>query len=297
VQSVLAVGLSVAVFIASYLPLGAPLGRISFLWRYQLAHAGHGHLIGFAGRVSAEPPWWANFWFAGYGIGVLASIALFIAALVAVALVRQRPTWTLASALAAPVLFHTVLARVTLPFYWTMWLPAFLGLAAIGWTELVRVATTATARTRWRLAAAAFAVVLSAPIVWSVGTELHRTAVITPVGPIVIPAVLESNHVDGKIAIAGLYQTELEPYMESGRLLTTLPSAASAQAVIIGQPRCRTLVDLGIQALVATNLANGSLVPVYSDRLLVIYRAVRTLTIPSPAGIAAQPTRRVEDDC
>jgi hypothetical protein len=81
------------------------------------------------------------------------------------------------------------------------------------------------------------------------------------------------------------------------RLRPALPAAATSDAVIVGQPRCRTPIDPGIRALVAANLATGALVQVYSDRLLVIYRSTRPLATPSQAEIAAQPPSRLEDAC
>ena len=46
--------------------------------------------------------------------------------------------WCVA-ALAGPLVFHLVLARVVLSFYWIMWMPAFLALVALGVAELVRL--------------------------------------------------------------------------------------------------------------------------------------------------------------
>ena len=52
-------------FGALYLPLGNPRPLIEFLVKHQLRNSDTGHAIGFAGRVTTKPPWWANLWFAG----------------------------------------------------------------------------------------------------------------------------------------------------------------------------------------------------------------------------------------
>src|SRR5206468_11563183 len=49
-----------------------------------------------------------------------------------------------------PLAFHMFIARVVLPYYWVMWMPAFLALVALGVAELVGRARSHRPSHRWR---------------------------------------------------------------------------------------------------------------------------------------------------
>jgi 4-amino-4-deoxy-L-arabinose transferase-like glycosyltransferase len=147
-QAIAAIALSVLVFAALYLPVGDPLGRIRYLIQFQSAQSSAGHLIGFAGQVSSSPPWWANLWFAGHNFGPVLTVFLVVAALCAVVLRRDVLVGWCLAALAAPFVFHCFIASVALGYYWVMWTPLFLVLAALGAAEVIRRIAHATGAAR-----------------------------------------------------------------------------------------------------------------------------------------------------
>ena len=295
-QAAVALVACLVTFLALYVPLGAPLSRVSYLLAFQRAHSAEGHLIGFAGRVSQFPPWWTNFWFAAYGMGAVTTLILLAAALIAIFTVRQPVTWWLAAVLTGPVVFHCFVAKVVLPFYWTMWLPPFIGLAAVGIVRLVQAALASSGARRFGVAA--LAVVLVIPPASVMAAEVRKAALLVPVGPITLPALFARSGVTGDVAVAGLPLAETGPYTGSRVVHTTLsPSTASWQAIVLGQPRCRTLRDRGIRALIALNLPSGSLREIHTDRILTVYRVEKHMQLPTPAQVASVPTGSLADHC
>ena len=148
VQTGAAVVAACLVFLASYAVLGHPVADISYLIRYQTDHARLGHLLAFDGRVAYHPPWWAFLWLAQHGLGAGVSVIVLVCATAALVLRRDRLVLWCATALAGPLVFHMFLARVILPYYWVMWMPALLGLVALGVGELVGLARSADSRLR-----------------------------------------------------------------------------------------------------------------------------------------------------
>jgi 4-amino-4-deoxy-L-arabinose transferase-like glycosyltransferase len=304
-QAALAVVAALLVFLATYLPLGDAFGRISYLIRFQSDQSSVGHVIAVAGRVSAHPPWWANLWFAGQGLGEVTSLVLLVSILLAVVLVRTRFTLVLVAAVAGPVVFHCFIAGVTLPYYWTLWEPAALALAAVGITAvLARLA--AALRTRepglggvravllWLVPAL---VVAATPTVAAAG-ELARTATVRPFGADVLPGLLAAQGVTGTVGETGLAIPQLAFYLPSSRLgRAVTPASTRWQAVVVAEPGCRVLIDQGIRALVAVNLASGRLRLVHRDRTLQVYRATGALMLPTPAQVAQQPPASVTAGC
>jgi 4-amino-4-deoxy-L-arabinose transferase-like glycosyltransferase len=321
-QASLAAVLAVAVFLATYLPLGHVLARVHYLIRFQSVQSKAGHLINVDGRVYLHPPWWANFYYAGQGVGVVTSVALVVAAIAAVVLVRTPAMLLMVTALVGPVVFHCVLAGVTLPYYWTLWEPAFLALAAMGITGLfaraVRPRSSHSARPArdgahvvgtsrmgramrpgarsvlWLVPAVVLAVI---PAV-SAARELRTTATVRPFGPDALPALFARDHVSGPVGLTGLSESQLVYYVDLARISMTVTAAsANWQAVIVSQPGCRVSIDPGVRALVATNEANGRLRLVHSDRMLMVYLASGRLQIPTPAQVAVQPPASLTAGC
>ena len=95
-QMGLAVVASLGTFALTYAPFSSPFQRIRYLIQFQAHNSRHGHVIGFAGRVSGHPPWWANLWFAGHGMGAAVTVFLLASAALAGVLRRDRlgPFWS-----------------------------------------------------------------------------------------------------------------------------------------------------------------------------------------------------------
>ena len=136
-QVLAATTVSLVVFVTTYVGLGRPSDDIRYIFRYQREHARLGHTVHFAGRVATHPPGWAFLWFAQHGVGAVVGVACLVCVLAAIVLRRDRLVLWCVAALAGPLFFHMVLARVVLSFYWVMWMPAFLALVALGVAELV----------------------------------------------------------------------------------------------------------------------------------------------------------------
>ena len=306
-QAVVSGGTAMTVFVALYLPLGDPIGKISYLFQFQLHHSQLGHMVGFAGRATGDPPWWTNFWFAGHGMGVAVTFALLISAVYAVVRVRMMVTWWCLAALAGPVLFHCFIAKVVLPFYWTLWIPDFVVLSALGLAGMVRdaralrrqssVASRRLVALLGGVGAAAVAAITGVVVVAAVNTTWH-VATLQLEGPAALPSVLAENHLMGTIVAAGMYQAETSPYLAGHKIVYSLPtSLADVDAIVIGQPRCRTLTDQGVRALVAANLANGTLHSIYTDNVITVYGSNGPLVAPTSTEIASQPKGNLSDDC
>jgi 4-amino-4-deoxy-L-arabinose transferase-like glycosyltransferase len=296
VQTVYAGAIAFGAFALTYLPLGDLHSRLSYLVRFQLDHRHDGHLVGLAGEVTMHPPWWANLWFAGQGLGAALGWLILLTALAGIVLSRTRLVWWCLGALAGPFVFHSFIAGVTLPFYWVMWLPALLALSAIGVRELVTLAI----RLPWAPRIPVIAVIAAIAVVGTVPTvsQAVTTAELRPVGAAVVPALRARLHLTGPIITAGTYPTEITPLLGGITVLDGEPSDLSGvDMVMVGQPRCRTPIDPTVRALVAANLAGGSLRLVHTDRLVRIYQAIHPLRPPTPAQIHAQPPSNLADLC
>jgi 4-amino-4-deoxy-L-arabinose transferase-like glycosyltransferase len=284
-------------FLCCYLPFDQPIGRIAYLLSYQWHHSRQGHLVGLAGQVTDHPPWWANFWFAGQGVGPILRWALPLTAVAAIVLRRDRLVWWLLAALAGPFIFHALVSGVVLPFYWNLWMPAVIALSAIALGEMVRAARqvrVAGARLAiWSSAALALAALLLPTLV-----ETDRVAHLQLEGASTVPALRTVYRLTGSILTTGTYLPELTPFLGQTRVLTEPPTdLASIDTVLVGQPRCRTLTDPAVLALVDANLKAGTLRLVRSDRLLRVYVAIGRLRWPAEAEISAQPRARLADNC
>ncbi|MGI5171177.1 phospholipid carrier-dependent glycosyltransferase [Spirillospora sp. CA-253888] len=285
-QTAAAGALSALTFVALYLPLGEPLSRIWFLVAYQLKHAEDGHLIGFAGRVTAHPPWWTNLWFAGQGLGSVVAGVLVIGWVGALVLRRDRLVGWCVVALVAPVLFHCFVAKVVLGFYWTMWLPPVIALAALGLAALARRAHASRREVRLGVV-----VLLAGALTWTAGlaaADTWRTLRARPVGTAHLAKVMALNGLRGSVLAGGLYDWEFTGVRLPGAVLHQVPADLSrVDTVVIGRPRCRTPVAADVRAFLAAN--RGALRQVYRDHLIVVYAVQARLHPPTAAEIAAQP--------
>jgi hypothetical protein len=304
-QSISAVVAATGTFLCCYLPFGDPVGRIGYLWHFQFRHSRNGHLMGFAGRLSTHPPWWANLWFAGHGIGPMLSWAIPLTGLVAVVLRRDRLVGWLLAALAAPLAFHCWLAGVVLPFYWTLWTPAAVALSALGCWELARRAGRARPPDRSLLrrrlargtAGLAAAGALAAFAVPSLG-QLDRVARLQRDGAVALPAVRARLGLHGAVVTTGFLRVEFSTFTGLAPVYERLPpDLRGIDTVLMGWPRCRMPLDPTIRAFVATNVRSGSLRLVRTDRLARLYVASGLLRPPTVEEIRAQPAVPMVTGC
>ena len=77
-----------------------------------------------------------------------------------------------------------------------------------------------------------------------------------------------------------------------------LPETVDAvDAVVIGQPRCRTLVDPAVRALVTVNVKQGRLSEIYSDHEIRLFAASGRLIRPSASEVAQEDPGKLSDQC
>jgi 4-amino-4-deoxy-L-arabinose transferase-like glycosyltransferase len=294
-QTVVAVGAGLVVFVGTYLPFSTPWLRIRYLIDFQLIHSDDGHLIGLAGQVTWHPPWWANLWFAGHGLGAAVTIVVLAFAAVACALRRDRLVGFCLAALVGPVIFHCFIAGVALSFYWTLWMPPLLVLSALGVTESVRRLQATSLPRAVQVAPVA---VLLVPAVACLSLTA-RTADVKPLGPEVLRPVLAHHGLHGPVLSSGIYEYEYAYYdLGMAAYLTPPRSLASIQAVVIGAPQCRLEPDnRTTRAITAVNLAAGRLRRIHVDSAMTVYQVTRPLISPTPAQIAAQPPTNLAAGC
>lgn len=296
-QVAVALVTSIVTFVCCYLPFGDPIGRIAYLFRFQTRHSASGHEIGLPGTVTDHPPWWANLYFAGLGLGGAVAALVVLTVAVAIALRHDRLVAWCGAAIVAPFVFHAFLADVVLPYYWVMWMPMVLALSALGMAQLGRVAWRTERNSRAALAALAAAVALVGAVV-PIVAQTWTVARVQLVGPAAVHGVRARLGLQGFVLAAGIPLQEITPFVPPSRILLRLPnSLARVDTVLIGQPRCRTPVDPGIRAFTELNLEIRSLRLARADRLLRMYVAVGELHAPTPAEIRAQPPTRLTDHC
>lgn len=296
VQACIAIAASLAVFVGLYVPLGHPIARIEYLVDFQSAQSSAGHLIGFAGRVTADPPWWTNLWFAGHNYGPALTVFLVASALCAVVLRRDLLVGWCVAALAAPFVFHSFIANVTLGYYWVMWTPMFLVLAALGAAEVIRRAAQGR-RLAVPVALVTGAAVLAVPIAEGIDQSV-LVADIKPTGVMVLPALMHEYHLTGPIIAAGLPVWSVSYYLPGTTVYTSASSPVTgAETIVIGQPQCRELIDQSVRALVAVNLKIGHVKQVYTDSQITAYAVTGSLAMPTAAQINAEPLGKLTDHC
>jgi hypothetical protein len=311
-QTLTAIAACAVAFAACYLPFGEPLARMKFALVFQGTHSSDGHLIGFAGRVAQYPPWWANLWFAGHGLGSWVTAGLVSAVLAALALRHRDPlVWWSVAAVAVPLDFHCFIANVTLSFYWVMWMPAVFALASLGIQSLAGggqplrvVGGVHSAPAGKRLHHVRFglrAAVATMILLILLGDALAgtwRVITLRPAGPQALSVVLKAHGLSGEVVAAGVYPDEFSPYTAALRMNYGLPETLDAvDAVVIGQPRCRTLVDPAVRALVTVNIEQGRLSEIYSDHEIRLFEASGRLIRPSVSEVAREDPGRLSDQC
>ncbi|MBR7832540.1 phospholipid carrier-dependent glycosyltransferase [Actinospica durhamensis] len=297
-QTVAAAVIALATFLACYLPFSHPIARLHYLVAFQTNQSAGGHLIGFDGRVTAHPPWWTNLWFAGHAYGSILTVFLVVAALCAVVLRRDGLVAWCVAALAVPILFHCFIAHVALGYYYVMWTPFFLALAALGVGEVARrVVGLSRGGVRVLVAAVVGIAVLAVPVGESVA-ETVNVADLKPTGVMVVPELMRADGLSAAVVTAGLPAWEWHYYMPTTTVYysakTPVPDAA---IIVVGQPICRVLIDQSVRALVAVNLESGAVKEIYSDSLIVAYAVTGKLTVPTPAQINAEPPGALTDHC
>ena len=294
-QAGAAAATSVGTFLLTYAPFSDPIQRLHFLWVFQSTQSRKGHLIGFAGRVAFHPPWWANLWFGEQSLGTAATVFLLAAAALAVAFRRDRLTAFLVAALAGPLLFHCFVAGAAEGYYWTPWLPPLAALAALGVNEAARLVD----RVSYRPAVAATLVVALAAPAWAAVSVTRTTAAIKTVGPPLLASVLDRHGLNGTLLSTGVYSFDLNYYLPSRAVLMKPPeSLTGVDAVVVGAPACRLLPDnRTTRAIVAVNLANGRLSPIYRDRAMTVYEVSSTLEPVTPDDVARQPPTNLASGC
>jgi len=296
-QSAVATVVAVLVFAGCYLPFGDVRGRIEYLVRFGATHSAAGHTVGFAGMVSDHPVWWANLWFAGHGVGTTLALVMAVTAVAAVILRHDRLVWWCVAALVVPFIFHCFVAGVVLPFYWVMWMPALIALSSLGIGALITLGKRATSMPR-RLVPLLIATVALLGVVVTSGAELVHVGGLELEGASRVPYLRTSLALHGSILTSGTYVAELTPSLPGTPLLIAVPAdLRRVDTVLLGQPRCRTLTDRGVRALVQANLGLGTLREAQSDRLLRVYVATGPLHAPTPAQIAKQPQGHLVDNC
>ncbi len=286
-RAAVAVVVSGLVFLATYLPLPHPRASLQYLLGFQSHQSSLGHMVGFAGRVTAHPPWWTFLWFAGHGLGSVVTVASL--ACCAIALISRRDrlvAWCLA-ALVGPLVFHMFIAGVVLAYYWVLWMPAYLALVALGLGEVVRLA--AKYGTAVRSLAAAAMVVAVAVFVFASVRDSVRVATRSVAGPARLPTIMREDDLHGPVIVTGLASWQFWG-VDVGRVSFSMPASLDGyDTVILAAGGCRHDVDQATRALVAANTAEGRLRNVYRDRTMVVYAALSMLQSPTPSEIAAQP--------
>ncbi len=286
-QAAAASATAVLVFGLLYLPLPHPRASLRYLLEFQSHQSGAGHFVGFAGRVTAHPPWWTFLWFAGHGVGsvvVVTSLACVLAALV---LRHDLLTWWCVAALVGPLVFHMFIAGVVLSYYWVMWMPAYLALVALGSAEVGRIVTRrATAVAARTVAIAMLAAAVTVFGFTSVRASV-RLATAKVTGPSRLAAVRARHHLSGRVLVSGLSAWEFWNVPVRGLAFSMPASLAGYDTVVVATGGCRHVVGRDVKALVAANA--GTLRRVYRDDTMTVYGAHSPLRVPTSTQVAAQP--------
>jgi 4-amino-4-deoxy-L-arabinose transferase-like glycosyltransferase len=295
-QAALALVTCLGAFLLTYAPFSFPLQRVIYLIKFQVVHSGSGQLVGFAGRVSWHPPWWATLWFAAHGLGAAVTVFLLCFAAIACALRRDRLVLFCLAALAGPVIFHCFIAGVAQSFYWTPWVPPLFALAALGVAEAA--GRLRAARLPAAVQVGAISLVLLVPLLASV-SQSHRVGTITATGPGVLGRVFRQHGITGWTLSSGISRYEYSYYLPSRTFLLQPPrSLAAIHAVVIGAPVCRLETDnRTTRSIVAVNLAAGRLRLIHADPAMKVYEVTGQLIRPTPAQISQQPPTNLATGC
>ena len=296
-QALAAIVASIVVFLACYLPLGHPIAALRFLLSFQWQQSHVGHLVPVAGRLTMHPPWWSLLWFAAHGLGYVMVNASLLSCLAAVVLRRDRlVAWCLA-ALAGPLIFHMFIAGVVLPYYWVLWMPAYVALTALG-VQAITVAVSkrldakhlgpkrlGANRGGAAILATAFVAVFAVP---SIGDSVHlATQPVT--GAQRLPAVMAGAKLHGPILASGIPGWAFWDARLPAPMTYTVPAdLARYDTIAVGPSICDHTIDATVLALVQTNLDSGALHEVYRDTKMTVYAARTELQPPTASQVRVQ---------
>ena len=109
------------------------------------------------------------------------------------------------SVVVAPIVFHCFLANVALSYYWVMWTPMVLILAALGSAAVITRVThmARTARPAVPIAILTGIAVLAIPATETVA-ESVTVAQLKPTGVMVVPRLMREHDLHGNLVNAGL---------------------------------------------------------------------------------------------
>lgn len=296
IQAALAAVVACVVFVASYLPVADPDGAIRHLLNYQTEHDKAGHLVGYAGRATMDPAWWANLWWAGRGLGAMVVVATLVGVASALILRHDRLVAWCVAALVGPMGFHLFIARVALPFYYVMWLPFYLTLAAIGIGELGHRARTAGHRV-WRTAAGLVCCVALVLCATTAVRGFVRMATLPLTGPWALPKVMHAQHLKGPTMYGGFGMGEYDQHLPGGATTDYRRSLTPFRLIVISTPRCRNTIPPRILAGIEVNEKNGRLREVYTDAKMIVYSASAPLIDPTAEQTNAIPPHNPADGC
>jgi 4-amino-4-deoxy-L-arabinose transferase-like glycosyltransferase len=281
-QSASALVVAGLVFLALYLPVGSPMKLVRHMIEFQSRESECGHPVNVAGNSYWFPPWWANFWFAGHTVGAAATALLLATCGVAVygVMTDRVVQWLLAS-LVGPVIFFCFLTTIALPYYWTLWAPAYYSLAAIGTVKLCTLAL----RAEWRrpiALAAGVTVLLAFCATWVAdAADLHLE------GP---AAVAKATHQgrDGSLLLIDYSLPALHQYMSARPFKVSVPTSPDTVRYIVVASHVRVgVVKAATLAFARVNVAQGTVHKIYSDSGVTVYERNGAFVQPTAQQIAA----------
>lgn len=295
-QAGVAVVTACAVFAALYLPIAKPGVAIRHLLAFQGTHDRAGHLVGYAGRATLHPDWWANLWWAGRGLGPLVVVATLLGATAALVLRRDRlVAWCLA-ALVGPAVFHLFLAKVALPYYYVMWLPFYMALAALGIGELARRALR-PGSVPWRVVAVVLCCVALVLCLVAAVRGFVRMVTLPLTGPWALSQIMQEKHLSGPVLFGGFGVSEYDPNVPGGGTTKYQESLTAFNLIVISTPRCRNTIPPRILAGIDVNEKDDRLREVFTDKKMIVYAATAPLMNPTPAQTDAIPPHHPADGC
>lgn len=287
-QTLTAVVAACGAFLLTYLPIRHPFGAIHAMIQFQTRHARDGHFVVVAGHLTTHPPGWAFFWFAWQGMGTPVAVVTLLGVAAALALRHDRfVVWCLA-ALAAPIAFHTT-AGVILPFYWVMWVPAYLALAGVGIAELARIRYRVPGAVR--TAGTALAAVGVVVLLTSSVHDTVRTTTQGEVGPSALGKVMRRAGLHGRALYSGFSSASwYEISVPGGPPTANVAELPKVDTVVVATPPlCLHAVSRVVRAVVALHQADGSLHEIYHDRQMTVYAASSPLTMPTQEELRQFP--------
>jgi hypothetical protein len=235
------------------------------------ANEAAGHATTIAGKVYFDdPPWWANAWFMGAGMGWWVSLALAASAMAGATLLERRLAIYLVAAVLVPAVGLAGFYGIALPHYFYLWLAPLTLLAALGLDELFRRAR------RGRVAAVALAV----PLVIGMGTTVHDVASLRPADyRTAATMVRQAGLAGGNVAVVG-WRPVLCAYLP--RANVTAAADRNTEAIIIDPVQERRGDAFKVGEFLGAH--RSDFVAARANRLRVFIRR------GPPSGSSARPT-------